>query len=205
MAKQRQVRMEQKTPLAQMQALESRSDEELLREQKFKSAALAILGARAAERYDPVAAREYFRKAVAAARPQERMQLRRMADASIAMAERKPDELKVAMERLGQQAPSNRQLFLLRIAGLLAPPPGAPRSARVRGILLIVLLLIALLAVGFGLAKLVGLPFGGISTSGAVFLGLLLDMLILGGLFVFGRRKQRKALAARAAGPPRAG
>lgn len=202
MAKQRQVRMEQKSPIAQMQALETRTDEELLREQKFKSAALAILGARAAERYDPVNARKYFQQAVAAARPQERMQLRRMADASIAMAERKPDELKVAMERLGQQAPSGRQLFLLRMAGLLAPAPGASKFHRVRGFLLIFLLIVVLVLVGFLLAKLVGLPFGGISTAGAIFLGLLLDGLILGGLFYFGRKKQKKALAARAAGPP---
>ncbi len=200
MAKQRQVRMEQKSALAQMQALETRSDDELLREQKYKSAALAILGARAAERYDPVTARKFFQQAVAAARPQERMQLRRMADASIAMAERKPDELKAAMERLGQQAPSGRQLFLLRIAGLLAPAPGAPRSARIRGIFLIILLIVALLLIGFLLAQLVALPFGGISTAGAFFLGLVLVMLILGGLTVFGRRKQKKALAGRSAG-----
>lgn len=202
MAKQRQVRMEQKSPIAQMQALESRTDEELLREQKFKSAALAILGARAAERYDPVNARKYFQQAVAAARPQERMQLRRMADASIAMAERKPDELKVAMERLGQQAPSSRQLFLLRMAGLLAPAPGASKAQRFRGFALILLLIVALLLVGFLLAQLVALPFGGISTAGAVFLGLLIVGLILGGLVYFGRKKQKKALAARAAGPP---
>jgi len=204
MAKQRQVRIEQKTPLAQMQALETRTDEELLREQKFKSAAMAILGARAAERYDPVAARKYFQQAVAAARPQERMQLRRMADASIAMAERKPDELKAAMERLGQEAPSSRQLFLLRIAGLLAPPPGAPRTARVRGILLIILLVVALLLVGFGLAELLLLPFGGISTAGAFFLGIVIVGVILGGLTYFGRKRQKKAIAARASGtaPP---
>ncbi len=201
MAKQRQVRLEQKSPIAQMQALESRTDEELLREQKFRSAAMAILGARAAERYDPVAAREYFRKAVAAARPQERMQLRRMADASIAMAERRPDDLKAAMEKLGQEAPSNRQLFLLRIAGLLAPPPGAPRSARIRGIALLIGLVVALLLIGFLLAKLVGLAFGGISTAGAFFLGLVIIAVILGGLTYFGRKRQKKALAARAAGP----
>lgn len=192
--------MEQKSPIAQMQALESRTDEELLREQKFRSAAMAILGARAAERYDPVAAREYFRKAVAAARPQERMQLRRMADASIAMAERRPDDLKAAMEKLGQEAPSSRQLFLLRIAGLLAPPPGAPRSARIRGIALLIGLVVVLLLVGFLLAKLVGLAFGGISTAGAFFLGIVLIALILGGLTFFGRKRQKKALAARAAG-----
>ena len=80
--KPRQIRIEQKGALAAMQALQDRSDEELEREQKFKAAALAILGARAAERYDADAARDYFRRAIAASRPQERMQLRRMADAS---------------------------------------------------------------------------------------------------------------------------
>ena len=53
------------------------------------------------------------------------MQIRRMADASIALAERRPDELKQAVERLGQEAPSGRQLMLLRFMGLLAPPPGS--------------------------------------------------------------------------------
>src|SRR5919204_641020 len=89
MAKQRQIRMEQRSPLAAMQRLETLPDEELEQETKFKSAALAILGARAAERYDAAAARDYFRRAIAAARPQERMQLRRMADAPRAAAERR--------------------------------------------------------------------------------------------------------------------
>src|SRR3712207_8289421 len=43
-----------------------------LAETRFRSAAQAILGARAAERYDAVRAREHFRAAIAAARPQER-------------------------------------------------------------------------------------------------------------------------------------
>ncbi|HEV8153582.1 MAG TPA: hypothetical protein VGP78_11630, partial [Solirubrobacteraceae bacterium] len=100
--KQRQIKVAQTGQLAAMQALESRSDEELEREQKFRAAAQAILGARAAERYDAPAARAYFQRAIAAARPQERMQLRRMADASLALAERRPDDLKQAVERLGQ-------------------------------------------------------------------------------------------------------
>ena len=124
--KPRQIRIEQKGALAAMQALQDRSDEELEREQKFKAAALAILGARAAERYDADAARDYFRRAIAASRPQERMQLRRMADASLALAERRPDDLKQAVERLGQAPPSNRQLLLLRLMGFLAPPASAP-------------------------------------------------------------------------------
>ena len=37
-----------------MQRLETRSDEELLAETRYRSAAQALLGARAAERYDAV-------------------------------------------------------------------------------------------------------------------------------------------------------
>ena len=48
-----------------------------------------MLGARAAERKDAKRAREHFRAAIAAARPQERLQLRRMAEASLALAERR--------------------------------------------------------------------------------------------------------------------
>src|SRR4051812_12827347 len=166
MAKQRQVRIEQKSALASMQRLETRSDEELEAETKFKAAALAILGARAAERYDARAARDYFRRSIAAARPQERMQLRRLADASLALAERRPDDLKVAVERLGQEAPSSRQLLLLRFMGLVAPPPGAPLWLRARGVLLIFLLVVALIAVGLGLVELISLPFGGIGVAG---------------------------------------
>src|SRR3954468_1189990 len=163
MAKQRQIRIEQRGAMEAMQRLETRSDEELEAETKFKSAALAILGARAAERYDAKAARDYFRRSIAAARPQERMQLRRMADASLALAERRPDDLKVAVERLGQAPPSSRQLLLLRLMGLIAPPTGASLWVRVRGILLILALVIALVLAGFLVVKLVALPFGGIS------------------------------------------
>lgn len=198
--KQRQVRIEQRGALAQMQALETKSDEELQREQKFKAAALAILGARAAERYDAAAARDYFRRAVAAARPQERMQLRRMADASLALAERRPDDLKAAVERLGQEAPSSRQLFLLRVMGLLAPPPGSSIALRMRGWALLLGLVVLLIAVGFGLAKLVALPFGGVGTGGGLLLGLVLVIAILGVLALVGRRRQAKALAARSGG-----
>jgi hypothetical protein len=200
MAKQRQIRIEQRSALASMQALETKSDEELEREQKFKAAALAILGARAAERYDAPAARDYFRRAVAAARPQERMQLRRMADASLALAERRPDDLKQAVERLGQAPPSNRQLLMLRLMGLLAPPPGASFALRARGILLVILLVVALLAIGFGLVKLIALPFGGAGTGASVLLGLVLILALLGALALFGRRRQQKALAERSGG-----
>src|SRR4051794_19013225 len=130
MAKQRQVRIEQKSALAAMAQLEERSDEELAGETKYRAAAQAILGARASERYDADAAREHFRKAIAAARPQERMQLRRMAEASLALAERRPDDLRRAAERLGQTPPSNRQLLALRFMGLVAPGGNAPMWRR---------------------------------------------------------------------------
>jgi hypothetical protein len=195
--KQRQIRVEQRSALASMQQLETRSDEELAGEQKHRAAAQAILGARAAERYDAVTARKHFQRAIAAARPQERMAIRRMADASLALAERRPDDLKQAVERLGQAPPSSRQLFLLRLMGLLAPAPGAGVGARVRGIALIVLLVVALLLVGYGLAELVALPFGGVGVFGGILLGLVLVVAALGILALVGRRRQAKALSAR--------
>jgi hypothetical protein len=183
-----------------MQQLEQRSDEELEREQKYRAAAQAILGARAAERYDADAARAHFRKAISAARPQERMQLRRMADASLALAERRPDDLKEAVTRLGQAPPSGRQLLLLRIMGLVAPPQSAPWYLKVRGILLVLLFIVVLLAVGFGIVKLVALPFGGAGTGSALLLGLLLIVVVLGVLALVGRRRQKRARAAAAGG-----
>jgi hypothetical protein len=191
--KPRQIKVEQRSALAAMQQLETRSDEELEREQKFRAAAQAILGARAAERYDADKARAHFRKAISAARPQERMQLRRMADASLALAERRPDDLKEAVSRLGQAPPSGRQLMLLRIMGLVAPPSSAPWYLKARGILLVMLFVIVLLAVGFGIVKLVALPFGGAGTGSALLLGLLLILIVLGVMALIGRRRQKRA------------
>ena len=197
--KARQVKLSQKSAANEMQALEQRSDEELERETKYKSAALSILGARAAERYDAAAAREYFRRAIAASRPQERMQVRRMADASLALAERRPDDLKAAVERLGQEAPSNRQLLLLRLTGLLSPPPGSSVWLKIRGIVIGILLVVGLLAIGFGIVMLIALPFGGIAVGPAIVGGAVLVAVVLGILVLFGRRRQGKARAAAAA------
>jgi hypothetical protein len=154
--KPRQIRIEQRGALAAMEALQERSDEELQREQKFKAAALAILGARAAERYDADASRDYFRRAIAASRPQERMQLRRMADAS---------------------------------------PGSAPWYVKARGILLVIALVIVLLAIGFGIVKLVAIAFGGVSTGLALILGLVVIVAVLGALALFGRFRQGRARA----------
>ena len=197
--KQRQIRIEQRGALEAIQALEQRSDEELEAETKFKAAAMAILGARASERFDADAARSYFQRALAAARPQERMQLRRMADASLALAERRAGDLKQAVERLGQAPPSGRQLFALRAMGLLVPPASAGILARLRGILLIIALIIALLALGLGVVELISLPFGGIGVAPAVLLGLFVVIAALGVVAAIGRRRRDRA---RAAGPP---
>lgn len=186
----------QVTSISSMQDLEHRSDEELENETRHRAAAQAILGARAAQRYEADRAKEHFRRAIAAARPQERMQIRRMADASIALAERRPDALKASLERLGQEAPSSRQLFLLRVMGLIAPPKSAGPVARVRGILLVVLFLLAVFALAFGIVSLVALPFGGLAASLRIFYAFLLIAAVLAGLFVIGRRRQRRAAAA---------
>jgi hypothetical protein len=200
MAKQRQVRIEQKSALAAMAQLEERSDEELMSETKYRAAAQAILGARASERYDAQAAREHFRKAIAAARPQERMQLRRMAEASLALAERRPDDLKAAVEKLGQEAPSSRQLFILRIMGLVAPPRGASVALKARSVLIVVAIVVALLAVGSAVAALVLLPFGGGSLLSTIFLGVFVVIVALAVLAFVGKRRQAAAKAkARAA------
>ncbi len=187
--------MEQKSALAAMSQLEQRSDEELVAETKHRAAAQAILGARASERYDAAKAREHFRKAIAAARPQERMQLRRMAEASLALAERRPDDLKAAVEKLGQQAPSSRQLFVLRLMGLISPPQGASKLMRARGVAILGAIVLTLLLIGFGIAELVLLPFGGGSTLVAIFLGLFIVIVALAILALVGRRKQAKAQA----------
>ncbi|MGO9247131.1 MAG: hypothetical protein ACLQQB_09995 [Solirubrobacteraceae bacterium] len=191
--KQRQIRMEQRGGLEAIQALEQRSDEELENETKYKSAALAILGARASERFDAEEARAYFQRAIAAARPQERMQLRRMADASLALAERRAGDLKDAVERLGQAPPSGRQMFALRAMGLLIPTGSAGILARVRGILLIIVLIVVLLALGLGVVELISLPFGGLSIAAGVLLGFFLVAAVLAVIATIGKRRRNRA------------
>lgn len=195
---QRMMRIEQRSQLAAMQQLETRSDEELEGETKFKAAAQAILGARAAERYDAKAARAHFQRAIAASRPQERLQLRRMADASLALAERRAGDLKKATERLGVDAPTNRQLLGLRFMGLIAPPSSAGMLARIRGIVLVIVLIVAILLLGFGIVNLVALPFGGLSLDLGIFYGFVLVLVAIGVLVYMGRRRQRRAQAERA-------
>jgi hypothetical protein len=193
-AKQRQVKMQQRIgTLGAIQQLETRTDEQLQSESKHRAAARALLGARAAERYDAKAARRYFNEALAGAHPQERPYLRQVMKAALAQAERRPDDLKEAVTRLGQAPPSGRQLMMLRIMGLIAPPQNAPWYMKIRGILLVLAAMIVLIALGFGIVKLVALPFGGVGTGGALLLGLLLIVIALGVLVLLGRRRQAKA------------
>src|SRR3989440_12487800 len=153
-AKQRQTKMQYAAgSLGAVQMLEARTDEQLLRETKHRAAARALLGARAAERYDAKQARAYFNEALVGVHPRERPMLRQMMKASLAQAERRPDELREAMQKLGQEPPSNRQLMLLRLMGLIAPPPNASVWLRVRGFAILILLVVLLVAVGFGLAN----------------------------------------------------
>jgi hypothetical protein len=197
----KQVRMQMQVgALAAIPQLESRTDEQLLSESKHRVAAKAILGARAAERYDAKAARAYFNEALAGSHPQERPALRQMMKAALAQAERRPDDLKEALEKLGQEPPSGRQLFMLRLMGFVAPPASAGIVARVRGVLLLIALVIVLVAIGFGVAELGALPFGGIATGGAALLGIIIVAAALGVLTLLGRRRQDRARAERMAG-----
>jgi uncharacterized membrane protein len=191
--KQRQVRIESKSALAAMQQLENRSDEELLAETRFRAAAQAILGARAAERMDADRSREHFRAAIAAARPQERLQLRRMAEASLALAERRPDDLRAAAEKLGQEPPSNRQLLMLRFMGMIAPPASAGVPRRVGGVVLLLALIVALLAIGWGIVFGISQAFGGLNPVISIFWGFVLVAIVVGVLVFFGRRRQAAA------------
>jgi hypothetical protein len=201
--RQKQIKMQvQMGALAAIPQLESRSDEQLQGESRHRVAAKAILGARAAERYDAKAARAYFNEALAGAHPQERPALRQMMKASLALAERRPDELRDAMEKLGQEAPSGRQMFMLRMMGLLIPPASAGMVARVRGILLIIAIVIVLLAIGTGIVQAIGLIFGGIGLGSSIFFGFLLVVVAIGVLVFVGRRRQAKAQANRAAQLP---
>ena len=199
--KQRQIRMEQRIGPDVMEQMQGRTDEQLEGERKYKSIAYALLGARAAERYDAATARGWFQRAlVASTHPQERMQIRRMADASLALAERRAGDLKVAVEKLGAEAPSSRALFGLRMMGLVAPPRSAGIVARMRGILVGIAIVIGIVVLGAGIVELVSWPFGRLSLPPAVLLGVLLDAVALGILAAYGRRRQNAARAQPAGG-----
>jgi hypothetical protein len=194
---QRMIRIEQRGQMEAIQQLESRSDEELEAETRYKAVAQAILGSRAAERQDAKKARAHFQRALAAARPQERMYIRRQAEAALAFAERRADDYKEAVERLGGDVPTGWSMFGFRLLGLVAPPPSAGALARLRGIILAIALLAVIIAVGFGIMYGIGTAAGGISVAFAVFWGFVLMACVLAVMAYIGRRRQKKARAAR--------
>jgi hypothetical protein len=195
---QRTVRVEQRSQLAAIQQLESRSDEELEAETRYKAAAQAILGARAAEKQDAKKARAHFQRAMAAARPQERMYIRRQAEAALAFAERRADDYAEAVGRMGGEVPTGWSMFGLRMLGLIAPPASAGVVARLRGILLAIALVLLILGLGFGIVYGIGTAAGGISIGFAVFWGFVLMAFVLAVVAYIGRRRQKKARAKRA-------
>ena len=75
---------------------------------------------------------------------------------------------------------------------------GAPLWLRARGILLIILLVVALLALAWGIVQVVSLPFGGVDKGVGIFWGFLLVCVALGVLFLVGRRRQKRARAKQA-------
>jgi hypothetical protein len=199
MAKQqRMIRIEQRGQMAQIQQLESRSDEELEAETRYKAVAHAILGSRAAERQDAKRARAHFQRALAAARPQERMYIRRQAEAALAFAERRADDYAEAVGRLGGDVPTGWSMFGLRLLGLVAPPASAGIVARLRGVLLAIALILLILAVGFGIVFGIGSAAGGISVAFSVFWGFVLMASALAVMAYIGRKRQKKARARRA-------
>jgi uncharacterized integral membrane protein len=127
------------------------------------------------------------------------MQIRRMADASLALAERRAGDLKSAVERLGQAPPSGRQLFALTAMGMLVPPASAGILARMRGVLLIFLLLVVFIALGLGIVELVSLPFGGIGLAPGILLGLFVVIAAIAIAAMIGRRRRNRARDAAAA------
>ncbi len=68
--------------------------------------------------------------------------------------------------------------------GLVMPPKSAGALARIRGVVLVILLIVAVLALAFGIVKLIALPFGGISLDLSIFYGLALVVVAVGVLVV---------------------
>ena len=70
--------------------------------------------------------------------------------------------------------------------------------ARIRGILIAIALVVAVLALGFGIVYGIGSAAGGISVQLAIFYGFLLVLIVLGVAIFLGRRRQKRAQAQRA-------
>jgi hypothetical protein len=120
------------------------------------------------------------------------MQLRRMADASLALAERRRTTSSRPSSASGRRRPAAASSSCCASWGCWrrrparVPRPG-PRIAIILAIVVVLLLL------GWGIVELVALPFGGVSTAGGLLLGVVVIALILGVLALVGRRRQARA------------
>ena len=204
MAKQQQrmMRVEQRGMIEAIQALQDKSDEELEAETRYRAHAQALLGERAAQRRDAKAVRMHFQKALAAARPQERLQFRRMAEHALAVVENRADDLQAVRAKLGADALTKGQVRMMRLMGLVAPPASAGTWPRVRGVLLAIFILLALIVVffggGFGIVSLIALATGGVAIDDRIFYGLAVGVIAIG-ITVYLLRKRRKAAEAKVA------
>jgi hypothetical protein len=121
-----------------------------------------------------------------------------MADASLALAERRAEDLKKATERLGVEGPTTKQLRGLKLMGLIAPPASAGLLARTRGIVLLILLLALILGAALGIVLLIEIPAGSTAISASIGYAVLLALIALGTVAYFGRRRQKRVQAERA-------
>jgi Kef-type K+ transport system membrane component KefB len=70
--------------------------------------------------------------------------------------------------------------------------------ARIRGIVLAIVLILAVLAIAFGIVYGIAQPLGGLSVDVSIFYGLVLVLVAFGVLAYLGRRRQKRAQAQRA-------
>jgi membrane protein implicated in regulation of membrane protease activity len=75
----------------------------------------------------------------------------------------------------------------------VAPPASAGIARRIGGVLLLILAVVLAILLGWAIVQLIALPFGGIGTGVSFFWGFLLVCIVLGGLVLFGRRRQKRA------------
>ena len=186
-----------------MEQMQARTDEQLEGERKYRSIAYSILGARAAERYDAPAARDLVREGDGRLDATRRSACR--SGAWPTRRWRSPSAAPTTSRRRssgsGQEAPSSRQLFGLRLMGLIAPPRGSSPLLRIRGALALLGIIIALVAArDRASSSSISLPFGGFGWPPAVLLGVILDIVAIAMLAHVGRRRQRAARARAARG-----
>ena len=78
----------------------------------------------------------------------------------------------------------------------MIPPASAGILARLRGIVLIIVLIAVLIAVGTGIVELISLPFGGLGVAPSVLLGLFLVIAVIGVAAAIGRRRRDRGAKA---------